>query len=384
MNSDKKLLIIGITAPPSVDLIVGQLNYFQKNGFKVALLAPRHERVMDFCMQEGIGLIPIEIERNISPLKDFKTIIKLVQIFIRERPDIINLGTPKISLLGMIAGMLTRVPYRIYTCRGFRFEHETGWFQDMLINLEKVTASCAHKVFCISNSVKDLGVQMGIFSEKKSRLIRQGSSNGVDLSMFNPNNIDEEKLLELKNQLQLKDNFVFGFVGRLVDRKGLKEMYHAFSEAFEQDNTCRLLVVGRPFWDQVSDKQIISKLEEHPGVLMVGFQPLETVPYYLSLMDVFLLPAHWEGFGNVLIQAAAMGVAIVATEGTGVKDAVSKDYNGILVAPGDHQALLNAMLDMKENANKRNKLALNGITWSKSFEPKLIWKGYVDLYNEAL
>lgn len=384
MNSDKKFVIIGITAPPSVDLIVGQLNYLQKNGFEVALLAPRHERVVDFCMQEDVRLIPIEIERNISPFKDFKTLIKLVQIFRRERPDILNLGTPKISLLGMIAGKLTRVPYRIYTCRGFRFEHETGRFQNMLITLEKVTASCAHKVFCISNSVKDLGVQLGIFSEKKSRLIRQGSSNGVDLSMFNPNNIDEEKRLALKNELQLNNNFVYGFVGRLVDRKGLKEMYHAFSEAFEQDNTCRLLVVGRPFWDQVSDKQIISKLEEHPGVIMVGFQPLEKVPYYLSLMDIFLLPAHWEGFGNVLIQAAAMGVAIVATEVTGVKDAVSKNYNGILVESGNHQALLNAMLEMKENSDQRNRMAKNGIDWSKNFEPKLIWRGYVDLYNEAL
>ena len=85
---------------------------------------------------------------------------------------------------------------------------------------------------------------------------------------------------------------------------------------------------------------------------------------------------------NVLIQAAAMGVPIIATEVTGVKDAVSKDYNGILVESGNHEALLNSMLEMKENDDYRIRLGKNGIDWSKNCAPKLIWQGYVDLYNE--
>ena len=385
MISGKKFVIVGITAPPSVDLLVGQLNFLKQSGFDVALLAPDDQRVRNYCEKEGVRLIPVEIERNIAFLKDLKTLFKLIRIFRKERPDIINLGTPKISLLGMIAGKITSVPYRIYTCRGFRFEHETGKFQKMLIALEKVTATCAHKVLCISDSVKNLGVNLGIFTEKKSRLIGHGSSNGVDLTLFNPSNINKEELLALKEQIGVdSSNFVYGYVGRLVDRKGLKEMYYAFIRTYEQDKASRLVVVGRPFWDQIADKGVIDQMNAHPGIIMVGFEPLDKVPYYLSLMDVFLLPAHWEGFGNVLIQAAAMGVAIVATEVTGVKDAVSNGFNGVLVKSRDENALVNAMENLKINDDARMALAKNGIVWSRNFEPFLIWEGYVDLYNEAL
>src|SRR5690606_5531577 len=99
---------------------------------------------------------------------------------------IINLGTPKMSLLGMLAGFITRVPLRIYTCRGFRFEHETGSLRRLLIRLERITSICAHRIFCISKSVRDLGIELDIFPLEKTRLIEKGSSNGVDLSLFNP------------------------------------------------------------------------------------------------------------------------------------------------------------------------------------------------------
>lgn len=382
MILSKKYVIVGITAPPSVDLIVGQLNFLKQSGFEVALLAPDDSRVRNYCKKEGVRLIPIVIERNISPLKDLITLFKLIHVFRKERPNIINLGTPKISLLGLLAGRITRVPYRIYTCRGFRFEHEVGWLKKLLITLEKVTASCAHKVFCISKSVKDLGVELRIFDDKKSRLINKGSSNGVDLTLFDVVSISVVRKKELLKQLNIENKFVYGFVGRLVDRKGLREMYDAFVEVYNCDSSARLVVVGRPFWDQISDRGVIDRMNTHPGIVMAGFVPLDKVPYYLSLMDVFLLPAHWEGFGNVLIQAAAMGIPIVATEVTGVKDAVSKDYNGILVEKGNHKDLVAAMKNLKNNNSLKLDLGRNGIVWSENFKPELIWQGYVDLYNE--
>jgi glycosyltransferase involved in cell wall biosynthesis len=117
---------------------------------------------------------------------------------------------------------------------------------------------------------------------------------------------------------------------------------------------------------------------------MVGFQPLNLVPYFLSVMDVFLLPAHWEGFGNVLIQAAAMGVPIIATDVTGVKDAVSANYNGILVPQGNHDALVEAMHQIVNDKSLRDKLGSNGILWSQNFHPEIIWNGYVELFEEPI
>lgn len=380
----KKKLFIGISAPNSVDLLIGQLSFMKTKGYDVYLLAPDHQRVTDYCNKEGVNHIKVEIERNISPLKDLLTLIALIRIFWKHRPDIINLGTPKMSLVGMIAGFITRVPYRIYTCRGFRFEHESGSLKKLLIRLERVTSYCAHKVYCISQSVRDLGVELDIFPLNKTRLIGKGSSNGVDLDMFNRKKLDSMILTNVKKQYQLDGKFVFGFVGRIVDRKGIKAMYDAFNELYDKNADIRLLVVGRPFWDQIKDKATIDKLNSHPGIVMAGFQKIEMVPYFLALMDVFLLPALWEGFGNVLIQAAAMGVPIVATDVTGCKDAVSKNFNGILVPLFDHDKLVHHMAEMIQDKDLREELGANGKIWSESFRPQIIWEGYHKLYNEPV
>ena len=71
----------------------------------------------------------LQIEREISLLADLATLFSIIKIFIRIKPNIVNLGTPKVSLLGMIAAKLTSVPKRIYTCRGFRYEHERGFLK---------------------------------------------------------------------------------------------------------------------------------------------------------------------------------------------------------------------------------------------------------------
>ena len=157
MDGRKKLLV-GITAEGSVNLLLGQLAYFKSLGYKTYLLAPYSERSAKFCENEGCEHLVINIEREISIWKDIKTLWQILKIFGRVKPDIINLGTPKVSLLGMIAGSWVGVPKRIYTCRGFRFEHEAGLKKKILIGMEKITAYFAHDVICISHSVCDLGL----------------------------------------------------------------------------------------------------------------------------------------------------------------------------------------------------------------------------------
>lgn len=378
----KKKIFVGITAPNSVDLIIGQLHYMQEEGYSVHLLAPDHPRVTSYCQKEMVSHIKVKIERKISPLKDIITLIVLVRLFLKEKPDVINLGTPKMSLLGMLAGFITRVPKRIYTCRGFRFEHEKGSLLRMLIVFEKVTSFCAHKVYCISKSVRDLGVNMQLFPIKKTHLIANGSSNGVDMNLFNPRLINKDKLSNLRNGYDLNDKFVYGFVGRLVDRKGINEMYEAFDSIYQQFSQVRLLVVGRPFWDQIKDAGIIEKLNSHPGIIMVGFKTIDQVPYFLSAMNVFLLPAHWEGFGNVLIQASAMGIPIIATDVTGCRDAVKDGFNGVLVPLYDHDFFVQEMEKMMIDTNRREQMGINGTYWSKNFKPEIIWHGLKKMYEE--
>ncbi len=375
-----KKLIVGITAPGSVILIAGQLRYFKDLGYQTYLMAPNHERVVDYCRNEGCVHLPVDLEREISLLKDLKALYQVIRHLRKVKPDVVNFGTPKVSLLGMIAAKLLGVKNRIYTCRGFRFEHETGMKKAILVGMEKITARFAHKIICISNSVRELGLDNGIFSAAQSLVIHKGSSNGIDLERFNPNQINAADSADLRKQLGYDEShFVFGFVGRLIDRKGIKELYEAFANLYRDNDKLKLLIVGPVEESQISDLSLISNMQQHPGILLVGTQ--SNVPLYLSVMDVFCLPAWWEGFGNVSVQAAAMGLPVIATDVTGSKDAVSKDYNGLLVMPKSVSALQNAMYLLYQNEEKRQELGRNGVVWATNFDSKMIWNEMDALYK---
>ena len=190
--------------------------------------------------------------------------------------------------------------------------------------------------------------------------------------------VPQHHIDRLKNELGLEDNFVFGFVGRLVDRKGIAEIYQVFSQLYSSNPRLRFLFVGSFENDQVSDEELQRKIINHPGILYVG--PQYDVPLYLTLMDVFVLPAWWEGFGNVLVQAAAMGLPVVSTKATGCIDAVSDGYNGILVNPKSLEELRDAMLLLHNDSNLRYVFGKNGIEWAKNFESKTIWSEMEKLY----
>lgn len=375
-----KKLVIGITAPSSVILLKGQLAYFKSIGYECYLLAPENERTIEFCEEEKCELLPVDIQREISIFSDLKSLVTIIKHFKRVKPDIVNVGTPKMGLLGSLAGKLTGVKRRIYTCRGYRFEHETGKKKKLLVTLEKLAASSVHKVICISESVRQVGVDYNIFDKKKAVVINKGSSNGIELERFDSKKVNVGESQQLKEELSLHNDFIYGFVGRLIDRKGIGELFIAFQNVLKKYPKSKLLLVGPIEESQIKNKQVLVNLQNHPHIKLVGKQL--NVPLYLSIMDVFVLPAWWEGFGNVLVQAAAMGKPVLSTTGTGSRDAVKHDFNGILVEPKNVEQLTMEMLRLQENEGLRNRLGRNGIEWSKNFDSTKIWEGMHDLYNK--
>ncbi|MFV0226373.1 glycosyltransferase family 4 protein [Empedobacter falsenii] len=372
-------LVVGITAPLSVILIKGQLKYFSDLGVKVFLLAPKTKETVEFCKLENVTLLPVDIKRDINITADILALRTIYKHLQNIKPDVINIGTPKMGLLGSIAGWLTKTPKVIYTCRGFRFEHEKGVKQKVLKYLDRFAISKADKVICISESVKQLGLKEQMFLEDKAIIFGKGSSNGLDLEFFNPGLYTELKKEELKSKYNIKEKFVFGFVGRIVDRKGINELYDAFVKVQAKDSDVHLLIVGKANLEQVSDPSLIEKLENNPQVTLTGY--VENVNDYMAVMNMFVLPAWWEGFGNTLIQAAAMGLPIISCNVTGCKDAVSNLYNGILLPPKDTKLLYRTMIELKNNDQEMKRLGQNGVIWSKNFDSQYIWKNMKDLYE---
>ena len=377
-----KKLVIGITAEGSVNLLLGQLKYYKSLGYHTYLMGPYSERSAKFCKNEGCEHLIIDIEREISPIKDVKSLLQIKKILGEVQPDIINFGTPKVSLLGLIAAAILGVKKRIYTCRGFRFEHEKGIKRHVLILMEKITSLCSHKVVCISKSVQSLGVQNNIFKEEKTIITNKGSSNGINLDLFNPRvSAYHEVKSKLISDYDLQDSFVFGFLGRIVDRKGINELLHVFNRIYASNPKAKLLIVGPFEMTQISDKLIVEKINKHPGIINYGKIDQSEVPAFMLAMDVFVLPAWWEGFGNVLVQAAAMRVPVMSITGTGTIDAVADGYNGILIPVKNEVKLQEAMEKMMNDDAQRKEFGEKGLLWAKNFNREIIWENLNEIYT---
>lgn len=379
MEQKKKKLIVGITIPGSIGLLKGQLKYFSEHGYEACLLTQQNEKSLDYCRRENCKPLNVTIAREISLGQDIKTLFALIKLFRKEKPDIVNAGTPKMGLLGMIAAWCCQVPNRIYTCRGFRYESEKGRTKTVLKLTEKIAGLCAKRIICISPSLKELAIKDKIFKEKKCVVINKGSSNGINLREFDIQEIHEEEQRNLRQKLGINDNFVFGFLGRIRDDKGIQELFKAFEKVYQTDNHCKLLVVGP--WDDkhIKDKNLYDKMMNHPGVILPG--RTDEVALTLSIMDVFIMTTWREGFGNVYIQAAALGIPVIGSDVTGSKSAVCENYNGLLVNPHDIDDIASTMIKLMTDDSLRKTLGKNGIEWSKNFSNEIIWEGMDKLYQ---
>jgi glycosyltransferase involved in cell wall biosynthesis len=224
-----------------------------------------------------------------------------------------------------------------------------------------------------------LGLEENMFSEEKAIIFGKGSSNGLDLSFFDPLIYSQESIAILKKDFGFNNKFIYGFVGRIVDRKGINELYSAFQRLVQEDSNSHLLIVGKANLEQVEDKTLMSKLENDDNVTLTGY--VNNINDYMAVMDVFVLPAWWEGFGNTLIQSAAMGLPIISCNVTGCRDAVNDGYNGMLIEPKNENVLYDTMLNLKNNEAKRTELGNNGKIWAQNFDSKNIWEAMKELYE---
>lgn len=370
-----KKLVLGVTVGGSSRLLDGQVTYFKKLGYEVYLLSPDHFKEKLFCEREGCIHLPVAIEKEISPLKDIKSLYQIIKQLRKVKPDIVNVGTFKMGLLGIIAAWFLRIDNRIYTCRGLRFETEKGLKKKVLILADKVIVFFAKKVIYVSASTLTSAVKYTIANPKKSYVIAKGSSNGVNLSRFRRDAIDVNQREDLIEKLDLKEKLVIGFVGRVSLHKGAEELIHAFKKLYLEYPNLQLVMVGHL---ECSDA-ILDEIKNHPNILHVPFQ--DNVPLYMSLFDIFVLPSWREGFPNVPIQAAAMGVPVIVSDATGCVDAVDKNKNGFVFKTKDEEDLIEKLRKYIVSDQLRKSHGSNGMEWATEFKSEIVWNGIETVYK---
>jgi len=370
-----------VTVPRTFGFLHGHVAYMKAQGFDIHCISSPGDLLIKFGQQEHVPVYAVKMFRRITPVHDLFAVLKLCQTIYRISPVIVNTHTPKAGLLGMIAAFLMGVPVRVYNMRGLPCTTVTGGRRLLLQWTEMIACLLAHKVICVSHSIRQLVVSEGICPEKKIKVLVNGSGQGVDASnRFNPAHIGEEARKRIRKKYSIPvDAIVAGFVGRIVIDKGVLELAEAWRILRDEFPKFHLLVVGPfepldPIPAEVKDLFCRDSRIHLTGVLF------DTPPLYAA-MDILALPTYREGFSNVLLEAAAMELPVVATSVPGSIDAVEEDITGKIVQLGDPKALANALRLYLLDPELRRKHGVAGRERVlRDFRPEMIWEAQYQEY----
>lgn len=318
---------------------IPQLQYLAVNGFDVTVVCSN-----DLSLQKKLGefirFYPINIPRGISVVGSIYALNELTHFFKKEKFDLIQYSTPNAAFYSSIAAKRVGCKVRNYHLMGLRYLGASGIGRIVLKTLEKIACNNSTSIECVSKSNLKMGIKEGLFSSEKATVVWNGSSGGVDLQRFDFSKREIWRK-EIRQKLHYtKDDFVFGFVGRITRDKGINEIL----EAFFRLSTGKLLFIGNEEDDDMLDQQLLEQARKNSDITFYG-RVMDVEKYYAAI-DVLLLPSYREGFGNVIIEAAAMGVPAIVSNIPGPIDAVEIDKTALVVPPRDIESLLKAMRKM--------------------------------------
>lgn len=378
MKKGKKVFRI-TTVPISLNgLFKGQLKMLNEHFDFVGVSSPG-PALEETHQREGIRVIAVPMERRISPFEDFISLVRMVLLFLKERPDMIHSYTPKAGMVSMLAGWIAGVPVRMHTFTGLVFPTATGFKQKLLIWTDRLTCACATHINPEGNGVKQDLIRYHI-TKKPLKIIANGNVNGIDLDYFQRT----PEVMQAAEAYRKEGVFTFCFVGRVVRDKGINELVSAFVRLQKKYTQIRLFLVG-PFeknLDPVSvetEKQIL----EHPAIDFMDFQ--KDIRPFLVASDVLVFPSYREGFPNVVIQAGAMGLPSIVTDINGCNEIIEQDKNGVIIEPQNEQALYLAMEDFLLRPEKIKDMAQNcRKMMADRFDQKIVWAALLEEYKILL
>lgn len=279
-------------------------------------------------LEPFVTVIPVAIKRKISIWHDGLALWQLIKLFKRYNFNVVHSVTPKAGLLAMVAARAVGINTRIHTFTGQVWATKAGMARIALKGFDKLIASFSTAVLVDSPSQRQFLLNEGVVEAEKSTVLLKGSISGVDLSKFKANDHARKRLREIYS---IKDNdVVFLFIGRLNRDKGVLDLAHAFANLASKHINARLLIVGVDEANLLDEIRVITSNVE-TQVCFVEFTPVPEE--YMAAADVLCLPSYREGFGNVIIEAAAVGIPTIGSKIYGITDAVVDGETGLLFEP---------------------------------------------------
>lgn len=365
----------------------GQFKSLTDQGYEIVVVSSDAPNTDAFCKRNGVRFVPLNIPRSVSPMAIVKAVKSICSLIRKEKADAVFGHTPVGALCAMIAARLCGVKNRVYYRHGLIYTTMKGLKHTIFKAEEKFVASLATSVINVSHSLSKLAVADGLNEAEKQYVIGHGTCGGIDAqNIFNLSLVDADKLLFIKKKLGLNDaDIVFGFCGRICNDKGIPELVDAF-ELFQKLHSnikAKLLFIGRfDTRDGISEEKKL-QIENNSDIVISGHIDKTEIPYYYSMLDVFVFPSHREGFGMCVVEASAMEKPILDSRAHGCVDAIVEHETGEYIDLSADGICKGMELMLDEEL--RGKLGKSGrkrvLEW---YDFKVMWPLVGDLYKKIL
>lgn len=290
-----------------------------QQGHQVIISLPDGPLVVPLVEQGCIFLdTPID-RRGINPVTDLKLFFAYRRMLKAEKPDLVITYTIKPNIYGGMACRMAKVPYAVnITGLGTTFQNN-GWLRRLVTFLYRTALKKAKVIFFENGENRDIFVNEKIVPETKCCLL---NGAGVNLERYPYRPYDK------------KGPVRFLFMGRVMQEKGIDELFGAMERLHQEGMDCSLDVLG---YYEEDYAEIIRRCEAQGWLHYHGYQ--NDVRPFIEQAHCFVLPSWHEGMANTNLECAAMGLPVITSDIPGCREAVIEGKTGLLCSPKDTDSL---------------------------------------------
>jgi len=324
----------------------------------------------------GIEFVSVRMPRRPAPILDLFAVRKLYTVFRNFEPAAVIYATPKASLVASLSSRLAGVRSRVYLLWGLRLETTRRPARYVYWSLEKVTHRNSTLTIANSKSLAAKYVAERLGKAGEVIVVGDGSSHGVDLQKFSRASEFPEVDRATRAWLDAnRERVVAGYVGRLNPDKGIDTLCAALN-LIPAVSPVSLMVVGGGDGD--------TTVLESPTVPIHDVGHVDDPRPYFAEMAFLVLPSRREGFPNVVLEAAAMGIPAIVSDATGCVDSVVDGETGLIFRAGDEVQLARAISAIAVDTEFRQALgAAAQVRAERHFSQNEVLTANVDrLYQE--
>jgi N,N'-diacetylbacillosaminyl-diphospho-undecaprenol alpha-1,3-N-acetylgalactosaminyltransferase len=351
-----------------------------KNNHTVYAISPKGNVSHKF-KEFNIKHIDYNINRkSLNLFFEIKNIFNIYRAVQSENIDILHTFTMKPNIYGSFISFFSKRKV-ICSITGLgSFYIDTNLKSKIIKFITKTLykiASIKASYFIFQNEDdKNFFLNENIITKDKSILIR---GSGIDTKEFNPKNIDNEIVKEIKSSLKIiKENLVITMIARIIKQKGVLEFIKAIDLIKNKYPQIKAIFIGDSD-DGNTFNMNNDLIKNNKNIHYIPFS--NNIKEYLFITDLYVLPSYREGLSMSLLEACSMEKAIVTTNAVGCKDVVDENINGFLCETGNANSLYLAIDKFMKIENKKILGLASRIKVKKEFSVDIVIDKHIKLYN---